>query len=368
MIRVAPSPLALCVNVAPFTPSRVPPPPSTLKALAFENDVYAGQENVTSRPRIRYTLEQLRGLAPVQTESPASAQHWPRGVVLKLDSLVKDEFDDDDDDEDLEEPSSVSHPSKSPASLSFLNSTSSSDDHSLNTTTCPPSTGGLTADFCPTSPIGPSDASAAHYGLLVTPNGDGKRIRYGPNTPTTAPPRMHGNADDLMTPMRAKTPATKIKTLETDRRRLGQRGKQINYGKATLGYLMCKASNKDVSADKLAELPRTPRDSQKCSKRCWDAQVRDWRVRLHAYDPKSEQEWREAYDKFPRECLDLALALSKNATQFSLTQCMPPADIMEEALQSAALAVKRAPVARSLGDMLEDAENDEENEEEEDKM
>ena len=41
-----------------------------------------------------------------------------------------------------------------------------------------------------------------------------------------------------------------------------------------------------------------------------------------------------SHNKFPRECLDLALALSKNATQFSLTQCMPPADIMEEGMGS----------------------------------
>lgn len=51
--------------------------------------------------------------------------------------------------------------------------------------------------------------------------------------------------------------------------------------------------------------------------------------------------------------MELALALSKNATQFSQTQCMPPADILEEAIAYAAKAAKRAPVQRSLGGLIE---------------
>jgi hypothetical protein len=37
-------------------------------------------------------------------------------------------------------------------------------------------------------------------------------------------------------------------------------------------FIALQASAHDESTDKLAELPRTPRESQKCSKRCWDAQ------------------------------------------------------------------------------------------------
>ncbi len=119
-----------------------------------------------------------------------------------------------------------------------------------------------------------------------------------------------------MTPMRAKTPSTKLKAVETDSRRLGQRGKQIQYGKSTLGYRLCRivsATEEDAPAD----LPRTPKEGQKCSKRCWDAQVREWRVKLHGYDPKTAEEWRVAYQLFPKEALDLAAALDKSATQFS---------------------------------------------------
>lgn len=92
----------------------------------------------------------------------------------------------------------------------------------------------------------------------------------------TAPARISSNIYPEMTPMRAKTPATKIKTVETDKRRLGQRSKQIVYGKSTLGYLLYK--NKDFQQpEPNQELPKTPRESQKCSKRCWDAQIREWR-------------------------------------------------------------------------------------------
>ncbi len=84
--------------------------------------------------------------------------------------------------------------------------------------------------------------------------------------------------------------------------------------------------------------------------------MREWRVKLHAYDPKSVEEWRVAYQLFPKETLELAAALDKNATQFCSTgQCLPPADILEEARAQAA----RAPVARSLNMDEEDEEVDE---------
>ncbi len=78
------------------------------------------------------------------------------------------------------------------------------------------------------------------------------------NTPFTAPARMHAsfanpNAAPPMTPMRAKTPSTKVKTQETDKRRLGQRAKQVMYGKSTLGYRLCRilsATDEDVRKKK----------------------------------------------------------------------------------------------------------------------
>lgn len=84
--------------------------------------------------------------------------------------------------------------------------------------------------------------------------------------------------------------------------------------------------------------------------------MREWRVRLHSYDPKTSEEWRVAYQLFPKETLELAAALDKNATQFCSTgQCLPPADILEEARAQA----QRAPVARSLNmDDQEDQDED----------
>lgn len=204
-------------------------------------------------------------------------------------------------------------------------------------------------------------------------------------TPYTAPARMHnvrngggpGNANDsITTPTRGRTPATKIKTVETDKRRLDQRAKQVVYGKATLGYRLAKMHDamsglaivnggEETSATSTTNAPRTPRSDQKCSKRCWDAQVREWRVRLHAFDPKSHDEWRSALEQFPAETLELAAALDKNATQFSATQCMPPDDIMEMArreVEAAAKVAPREPVARSLKLNDDDDGSDDENE------
>lgn len=68
------------------------------------------------------------------------------------------------------------------------------------------------------------------------------------NTPFTAPARLH-QREPMHTPMRAKTPSTKVKTQETDKRRLGQRAKQVLYGKSTLGYRLCRilsATDEDV--------------------------------------------------------------------------------------------------------------------------
>ncbi len=275
---------------------------------------------------------------------------WPHGVALGDDAPSEpyDEFDDDGNNNGNDTTMDDS------MVMSVARKSASPDENNNDD-----------AAASPASPSTIARGSAAAADIQTPTTVEVKRsVRWAPQTPTTAPARMHVNAnDDLMTPMRAKTPSTKVKTLETDRRRLGQRAKQINYGKATLGYLLCKAQAKDATAtpERLAELPRTPREAQKCSKRCWDAQVREWRVRLHAFDPKSESDWRAAFAQHPRECLELAAALSKNATQFSQTQCMPPADIMADAVAAEAAAEatrKRGPVARSLGALMDSESRD----------
>ena len=205
----------------------------------------------------------------------------------------------------------------------------------------------------PSSPVEASTPASAQRGGRWG-------VGAGMVTPATAPARMRRDDQQQMaTPMRLRTPSTKIKTQETDKRRLGQRGKQIQYGKSTLGYRLCRIQSA-TDDEAPADLPRTPREGQKCSKRCWDAQVREWRVKLHSYDPKSTEEWRVAFQLFPKETLELAAALDKNATQFAADQCLPPADIVEEARLAAAIAAKRGPVARSLN--MDGGDDDDEDE------
>jgi hypothetical protein len=75
---------------------------------------------------------------------------------------------------------------------------------------------------------------------------------------------------------------------ETDPRRLAQRQKQIEYGKATPGY---QDYMKQIAKTKRKrEDPKTPNKYQVCSKRSWDGQVRKWRRMLHVYDPADLKE------------------------------------------------------------------------------
>jgi len=70
---------------------------------------------------------------------------------------------------------------------------------------------------------------------------------------------------------------------EDNERRLAQRQRQIELGKATVGYQSYVAQ---VASDQRPpNAPRTPDKQLKTSKRSWDASVRRWRRQLHIYDP-----------------------------------------------------------------------------------
>lgn len=106
-----------------------------------------------------------------------------------------------------------------------------------------------------------------------------------PPQPAEANAEMDDVKDDLVDVL-----AKKLKGVlkETDPRRLAQRQKQIDYGKATPGYqdysrLIAKSKRK-------REDPKTPNKYQVCSKRSWDGQVRKWRRMLHFYDPADLKE------------------------------------------------------------------------------
>lgn len=101
---------------------------------------------------------------------------------------------------------------------------------------------------------------------------------------------------------------------ETDPRRLAQRQKQIEYGKATPGY---QDYVKQVAKSKRKrEDPKTPNKYQVCSKRSWDGQVRKWRRMLHFYDPadlKEGQTQSEELDSKHFEITEADLLAEENA-------------------------------------------------------
>lgn len=71
--------------------------------------------------------------------------------------------------------------------------------------------------------------------------------------------------------------------LESDRHRLSQRQKQIDFGKNSIGYLnYIKAMPREK---RTRTHPWTPNIHKKASKRSWDSMVRTWRRQLHNYDP-----------------------------------------------------------------------------------
>lgn len=69
----------------------------------------------------------------------------------------------------------------------------------------------------------------------------------------------------------------------SEKRRLEQRQKQIEYGKNTIGYKVYTKVIKKENRKKTD--PWTPDKYTKCSKRCWDGMVRTWRRQLHSWDP-----------------------------------------------------------------------------------
>jgi len=70
--------------------------------------------------------------------------------------------------------------------------------------------------------------------------------------------------------------------METNIDTLVRRQKQITYGKRTKGYEnYLKAIPKE---QRTTHHPRTPEKYQKCSRRCYDGQIKVWRLLLHAFD------------------------------------------------------------------------------------
>eukprot|EP00798_Chlamydomonas_sp_ICE-L_P010105 gene10105-8005_t len=86
------------------------------------------------------------------------------------------------------------------------------------------------------------------------------------------------------------------KEIEIDDHKLGQRQKQLDFGKNTLGYQMYV--NTVPRAHRNKRDPQTPDANQKISKRCFDGQVKVWRRELHKYDHMLDKETKPSYDQF----------------------------------------------------------------------
>ncbi|XP_025199452.1 histone RNA hairpin-binding protein [Melanaphis sacchari] len=70
---------------------------------------------------------------------------------------------------------------------------------------------------------------------------------------------------------------------ETDPNILARRQKQIDFGKNTIGYV--KYLEQVPKHERSKRHPKTPPKNLKYTRRAWDGLIKNWRVKLHLWDP-----------------------------------------------------------------------------------
>jgi hypothetical protein len=127
-------------------------------------------------------------------------------------------------------------------------------------------------------------------------------------------------------------------------RRFCQREKQVMVGKGTRGYQeYVKMIPKD---QRTARDPATPRVAEQCSKRAFDGRLKQWRILLHAFSPRTSPE--NSPRTSTRESTDGGEATDRTPKGGNVYNNPPLPKVWDGARAKARVALERAHVPKHL--------------------